>query len=655
MQIQSIILYNTDGETRTLSFKLGAVNIITGKSRTGKTAIIDIVDYCLGQSSFKIFEGVNRDTVAWYAVVLQINGNPIFIAKPPPSGYRTEQSQAFIKIGNDISIPPLSELTLNSNDDAVVEHLSRLIGISPNLNIPEEGQSRKPLEANIKHTKHYLFQKQTTIASQEVLFYRQQEPYIPQTIKDTLPYFLGAVREDYLQLVDEVRRARLRLSRAQKALNEAELIVGEQSSKGKTLIVEAQEVGLIRRDFSSENTDEVLETLQQTQQWRVGEQLATNESRLTELQQELDELRRGFRQKHEQIKEGETFLNAEEGYSSEANQQLMRLEAVNLFHSQSSVSDVCPLCSSQMLQPVPAVSEIKNSLERLQNQVQNVTRRQPRLQEFIQKLRDDLEAIRRQIQEKEQHIEALIVEEEAIREMRDNTNRVSYVLGRISLYLEEITSLDEGSSLRKAVEEAKEQVEQNEKSLEASQTEEAVVSILNRIGLRMTEWAEALQLEHSGSPYRIDWRRLTVIADTPERPIPLDRMGSAENWLGCHLIAHLALHQHFIEQNRPVPHFLILDQPSQAYFPSSDVYQAMSGTQQEMEHADADIEAVRRMFNLLFKVCAQLHPDFQIIILEHANLPEGSFQNALVEPPWTGTGTGALIPTNWIPSHIENQ
>ena len=39
------------------------------------------------------------------------------------------------------------------------------------------------------------------------------------------------------------------------------------------------------------------------------------------------------------------------------------------------------------------------------------------------------------------------------------------------------------------------------------------------------------------------------------------RMGSGENWVGYHLIAHLALHQWFVQRQRPVPSFLFLDQP----------------------------------------------------------------------------------------------
>lgn len=162
----------------------------------------------------------------------------------------------------------------------------------------------------------------------------------------------------------------------------------------------------------------------------------------------------------------------------------------------------------------------------------------------------------------------------------------------------------------------------------------------------MTQWAQVLQLEHTGAPYRLDDTHLTVVADTPERPIVMDRMGSAENWLGCHLITLLALHQHFIRRTRPVPNFLFLDQPSQVYFPSEESYKAMEGETDDLEEAGGDVLAVRRMFNFLFDTLDALAPKMQVIVTEHANLPDARFQEALVEKPWRG-GL-ALIPADWL-------
>jgi hypothetical protein len=74
MQIRSIVLYSHTGETRELNFKYGDVNIITGKSLTGKSSVIEISHYCLGYSTFGVYEGVVREKVAWFAVIFAFGG-----------------------------------------------------------------------------------------------------------------------------------------------------------------------------------------------------------------------------------------------------------------------------------------------------------------------------------------------------------------------------------------------------------------------------------------------------------------------------------------------------------------------------------------------------------------------------------------------------
>ena len=54
MQISKIVLYNHLGDKRIVNFELGKVNIITGESKSGKSALIEIVNYCLASSSCDI-------------------------------------------------------------------------------------------------------------------------------------------------------------------------------------------------------------------------------------------------------------------------------------------------------------------------------------------------------------------------------------------------------------------------------------------------------------------------------------------------------------------------------------------------------------------------------------------------------------------------
>ncbi len=145
-------------------------------------------------------------------------------------------------------------------------------------------------------------------------------------------------------------------------------------------------------------------------------------------------------------------------------------------------------------------------------------------------------------------------------------------------------------------------------------------------------------------PARLDLNHLTIIFDRPDRPVPMSRTGGGENHLAYHLSALLALHLFASKNNCPIPKFLLIDQPTQVYFPSEKVYQEADGSVQKTE-ADADLAAVRRLFELLLKFTQEDVPGFQLIVTEHANLRDQWFQDALVEQPWAKPP--ALVPENW--------
>jgi len=95
-----------------------------------------------------------------------------------------------------------------------------------------------------------------------------------------------------------------------------------------------------------------------------------------------------------------------------------------------------------------------------------------------------------------------------------------------------------------------------------------------------------------------------------------------------------------------IPCFLLIDQPTQVYFPSEQVYREADGSVQKTEEADADLSAVRRLYELLLEFTQKDVPGFQLIVTEHANLRESWFQETLVEQPWTKPP--ALVPEDWL-------
>ncbi len=163
----------------------------------------------------------------------------------------------------------------------------------------------------------------------------------------------------------------------------------------------------------------------------------------------------------------------------------------------------------------------------------------------------------------------------------------------------------------------------------------------------MSAWATFLQLEHAEFPLRLDLRRLTVIADGVDGPIPMERMGSGENWVGYHLITHFALHNWFVSRHRPVPRFVFLDQPSQVYFPEDEDWQRQeNGTVGLGE----DRQESRTHVQTGLRCGAGVNGEFQIIITDHANINQQWFQESVVERWREGS---KLIPNRMDTSHAS--
>lgn len=646
MQIKSIVLYNYTGETRILPFKLGAVNIITGESRTGKSSIINIIDYCLGRSTFTIFEGVNRDVIAWYAILLQVGDTQVFVAKPPPKGQATSQSQGYIETASNITVPVLKQLVFNTNDEGITKTLSGLIGIAPNQTLGPAGLNLDTFQATVQHTKYFLFQNQSLIANAKQLFWRQDEEGIPRHIRETLPYFLGAVLDDRLMQMAELEKYQQGLRRLQAKSREADALFAKQTEIGQSLLEQARAAGLTK-DLIPD--DQVIAELRRIQAWEPSQTVDVADSPVEKARLQLQSLNREFREKQTEIQEAEEYLRKEEGYSSAVVEHVDRLSAVQVFKAETPHSKSCPLCAAKLSNPTPTIAALKASLSEMQSNLNNVKRERPQLEEYLSGLRNQLESIREKVRAAGQRLTVLSQEQENGKRVHDLELRAMRVVGAIDNYLTNVDLVEDNAELRMRIERGKKYIQEFLENLSTDEVDEIVESALSSISDSMSTWAEYLEMEHAGYPHRLDRRKLTVVADR-DRLITMERMGSGENWLGCHLVCLLALHKFFLDRNRPVPHFLVLDQPSQVYFPQLDSYRAyreLNGTVQDIGAIGGDELAVLRMFALLFNVVAELSPNFQIIVTEHANLNTPQFQQALVEDPWTGGR--ALIPRSWLP------
>lgn len=645
-QIREIVLYGPEGKQRRLRFKLGKVNIITGRSGTGKSALVPILDYCLCRSTFTVPEGVIRDRVTWYGVLLEVRaGTQIFIAKPAPAPNALSQSKAMFQIGTIAEPPAFELLEVNSNDDAVEKHLSRELGISPNLNVPGEGQTRHPLSATIAHTKFYLFQEQGTVASRDLLFFRQSEPFFPQTIKDTLPYLLGAIEEEHLERLEEFRRLQREIKLLERDLAEQQAIAGGGINTARALVSEAIQSGLTLQQEIPSSALELQRVLRGFENWTPASLPIDVDQRSPRIRAELRELRQESRTVADDEQAALAFSNHASGYTQEVAEQTSRLTSIQLIPTAHDPAS-CPFCGTRRDDLAPAAQQLIRRLEALDQQLSTVSQHRPRLVEHLNALAERRIALRQAIRQKETELAAVEREDARAEAVADRNSRIARVLGRISLYLESASNPDTAENIRESLDRKKVRARELERMLERGDALDVLASILNRMGTDMTRLAAALPFEHHAHPMRFDLKALTVVADRPGRPFPMQRMGSAQNWLVCHLVVLFALHSHFRAAKRPVPAFLILDQPSQVYFPSEAKYKAADGSVKTTRESGADLSAVEKMFKLFYAVVKELKGEFQLIVLEHANLDQDDYQAALVEEPWNGTDR-ALVPPAW--------
>jgi hypothetical protein len=640
IQLLNIVLFSHDGRQRSLSLVPGNVNVITGASKTGKSALVDIVDYCFGSSECRVPEGIIRRAVSWFGLRLQLATGQAFIARRCPGSRAASSEECFVEIADVVQLPEVNRLKQTTNTKGLTSLLTGWSGIHENVHEPQSGQTRPPLSANVRHALALCFQPQDEIIRRQQLFHGAGDHFFAQALRDTLPYFLGAVDDDFVRKHEELRRLREQLRACDRQIAEITALRGEGMSKADGLLAQARDAGLTAAAPQEwEPTIVALRNVAQTPLVATDVTFPDG-NEYARLSEERVRLLNEQRRLRDEINAVRAFERDENGFSREAAEQEARLKTIGIFEG-SEPGHICPLCSQDLPATlnIPSVTEVTTTLSLLSEKLKSVTRAAPQIEKVIAEIETKVQSVQDALAKNRSEMESVRAMNDRLSQIQNEATKRAHILGRISLYLESMPERPDTKALEEQAERLRSQCAILEEELSDERVRERLESITSIISQKMTVWAKGLDLEHSKFPLRLDLKKLTIVADTADGPVPMDRMGSGENWVGYHLIGHLALHEWFTQRVRPTPRFLFLDQPSQVYFPPEKDHEGSMALISENDRL-----AVSRMFKFLFDVVAALSPKLQVVVTEHADLNENWYQEAVVERWRKGA---KLVPDDW--------
>lgn len=644
MQIVSIVVWGWNSpEPRVVSLGPG-LNVITGDSKTGKSALLDIVDYCFGRKEESVAGERIREAVSWYGVLLRTDDMYIFLGRPRPARGAASNQQAMLVESVRDQLPAYGDLKPNTDTAGLRRRLGQLLGIGEYQAPSAEDALENPTAASVGNAVVLCLQKQGEVSNQDLLFHRQSDRRVAEALKDTLPYFLGAERWDQAVWQAKARQDRRAVEVLTNRLRLAEARDQNLEEELRALVQEAFTVGLINSTVI-ESREQAITTLRAAAIRRITSaptrDTVTFERRLA-LQDRQVELRRELRHLLEQRAALRALGDDEDEYGAAVARQQTALQSLELISASGETdSESCPLCGQGLDDPDPTVAEMRGFAAQLQQDLAGLAGNRPRRAQAVGRIEERVSEVQELLGATDTALAALHGTTSPVLFGQSRAEEVAFHQGRLDASLASISTGAEES-----LERARAALRAAERSLQLSQerageSESDLDLRLVTVSQYITAVAARLDVEHSDRPVALDIRGLTAVVRTGSGRLRLNQVGSASNYLGLHLAVHLALHRFFVEEDRPVPRFLMLDQPSQPFYPQDDP----TMTPGEVPAGDSDRRAVRDMYRLLHDFAEELEGSFQIIVSDHVNLRDEPWFSAAVVEEWRNGR--ALIPRDW--------
>lgn len=668
LQIERLIVWpKKEGETRNeIRFELDCVNVLSGESRTGKSAVASIIDYCLGSSDCNVPIGRVRENVEWFGIVVVTDAGRLLLARRNPNEQASTSESLVKEINGDADIPDQIVSGPDSSDD-ITARLAQLGGIQ-DVGRGQFGFENQRL--GFRDTTHLLFQVQDIVANRYILFYKMQKAEIMERFSAWFNFIIGAeTLNDVVnrQKLDDLKRKLRQLEMEKERIDKKAI---SWNAKLRARMIQAQSFGFVYQDCEVPDLKDkkLLEDARKLFKRRaalcnvarpsgaIGESIDKLRVEIAGWMREVDKLEHELKD----LKNIKATILEQTASTQFLHDRLMI--AKWLKENAQPVQSKCPVCGGE------AHEEAHAELDKIIKVVEDCERAIEVSNSFpaatlgeIQEKESRLRTLRGLIDGRNQQIAELFkLKDKETADYLNQVQRVSELFESLNMILELNQQLDSGIDAAK-IKELKDEIKRiglefDEDTIKARETER--LAKIGELALARLQTLDSEEQYRRHAPVFKKRDMNICIKDAHNKEHTLGEVGSASNWVALHIAVTCAFQEFFAGMKNPgscVPNFIVYDQPSQVYFPSDKRVvrdlNATGGNCGSEDVTETDREAVRKIFCTLAQSIRETKAAndghaWQAIVLEHAGEEiYGNIEGVHVLAPWRD-GV-ALIPKRW--------
>lgn len=663
LAILKVILWPKDSNhvPRVIPFEPGRINVISGESGTGKSALTWIIDYCLGSDKCSIPVGLIRDVTGWFGLHIQLANTELIVARRNPGEQQTT-SDLYWTEGLNLVVPAIVHKNARVED---LKNRFNQISHLPSLDFAESEDVGFASRPSCRDMASFNFQPQHIVANPYTLFFKADTTEHREKLRVIFPFVLGAVTASTLATQRELRDTEREVEKFRRELDARLRAARAWEAEVESYYLQARGLGLLpdsQPPAPDWPLDKYVIELQKVpslvRRADIPEiQEGTNEAAAAEYNRvvtEEDQLAQEIGSIRRRLDKMEQLSTTVGEYGVDLVSQEDRLGVVGWLEEKLNNSHECPVCAAVHSDGNARLAELQVLAREMKTLTASVHQAPAKLDQELAEIRQEIrnrEGLLSKARQKRKFLEGSST---AMAAHRQRLRQIYLFVGRVEQALENLTKSQNVNELQEKVRALDFRVAELRRDLDPRSQRARLDASVQKVSARIGEYARLLQLEHSSENVKLHLRELTLqFTPLSGRTDYLWEVGSGQNWVGYHVASLLALHEHFVSlPENPVPRFLVFDQPSQVYFP--EAWPSMDQTPGAHDRLDRspDIDGVHRIFDVLASFLKTVPDQFQIIVTEHAgSITWDGVSNVHLVGNWRKGHDDFLIPLAWQTSH----